>query len=403
MRKMETMKYTKEECLEFIREENVQFILLSFVDIRGRMRTTTIMPSEAARALSVGISIDGSAIEGYETDGVHSDLFLHPDPDTLALLPWRPDQGKAVRFFSYVTFPDGTPVPSDSRWILSRAVKEAEKRGLSFYFGTEYEFYLFPLNEDGTHSSVPVDSEGYMASAPLDRGEAVRREICLALEELSLHPEASHHEEGPGQNEIDFCYSPSLEAADNGMTFCQIVRTVAERSGLYADFSPKPISDKSGNGLHINISVRGGEGNELGYITAGIMKYIREMTLILNPSEDSYRRLGSFKAPSAVSYSYGNRSQLIRIPAAEGEYVRAELRSPDAGCNLYIALALLIYASLEGIEKKLTLPSAEDGVPSTPEVLPRSLSEALKVAGEGDFLSRYLPPEVLRYFTAEEK
>ena len=397
------MKYTKEECLEFIREENVQFILLSFVDIRGRMRTTTIMPSEAGRALSTGISIDGSAIEGYETDGVHSDLFLHPDPDTLSLLPWRPDQGKAVRFFSYVTFPDGTSVPSDSRWILSSAVRKAEEKGLSFYFGTEYEFYLFPLNEDGTHSHVPVDNEGYMASSPLDRGEGVRREICLALEELSLHPEASHHEEGPGQNEIDFCYSPSLEAADNGMTFCQIVRTIAGRSGLYADFSPKPVSDKPGNGLHINISVRGGDGNELEYITAGIMKYIRQMTLILNPSGDSYRRLGSFKAPSAVSYSYGNRSQLIRIPAAEGEYVRAELRSPDAGCNLYIALALLIYASLEGIENRLTLPSAEGGVPSTPEVLPLSLEEAEAAAREGDFLERYLPPEALRYFIAEEK
>ncbi len=397
------MKYTKEECLEFIREEKIEFILLSFVDIRGRMRTTTIMPGEAGRAFSTGISIDGSAIEGYETDGVHSDLFLHPDPDTLSLLPWRPDQGKAVRFFSYVTFPDGTPVSSDSRWILSSAVGKAAQKGLSFYFGTEYEFYLFPLNDDGTHSSEPVDSEGYMASAPLDRGEGVRREICLALEELSLHPEASHHEEGPGQNEIDFCYSPSLEAADNGMTFCQIVRTVSERSGLYADFSPKPIPDKPGNGLHINISVRGGEGNELEYITAGIMKYIREMTLILNPGEDSYRRLGSFKAPSAVSYSYGNRSQLIRIPAAEGEYVRAELRSPDAGCNLYIALALLIYASLEGIGNRLTLPSADDGVPSTCEVLPHSLAEAEKVARDGDFLRRYLPPEVLRYFIREER
>ena len=397
------MKYTKEECLEFIREENVEFILLSFVDIRGRMRTTTIMPGEASRALSAGISIDGSAIEGYETDGVHSDLFLHPDPDTLALLPWRPDQGKAVRFFCYVTFPDGTAVPQDSRWILFSAVKEAEKRGLSFYFGTEYEFYLFPLNEDGTPSSVPVDNEGYMASAPLDRGEAVRREICLALEALSLHPEASHHEEGPGQNEIDFCYSPSMDAADNGMTFCQVVRTISERNGLYADFSPKPLPGRPGNGLHINISVRGGDGNELGYITAGIMKYIREMTLLLNPSEDSYRRLGSFKAPSAVSYSYGNRSQLIRIPAAEGEYVRAELRSPDAGCNLYIALALLIYASLEGIGERLTLPSADDGMPSTQEVLPLSLEEAERTARDGEFLKRYLPPEALRYFITEDR
>ncbi len=397
------MEYTIEEIIEFIREEDVKFVLLSFIDIRGKMRTTTIMPSEMERAFEYGISIDGSAIDGFSTDGVHSDLFLHPDISSFTLLPWRPDQGKAVKFFSYVTFPDGREVETDSRAILRNAVKRARERGLSFYFGTEYEFYLFPMNEDGTHSSVPLDRESYMASSPLDRGEAIRREICMMLEDLSLHPEASHHEEGPGQNEIDFSYSTPLEAADNGETFCQVVRTVSMRNGLWAEFSPKPLENEPGNGLHINISVKGTDGDGLKYITAGIMKYIREMTLFLNPSEESYRRLGRSKAPKYISYSYGNRSQLIRIPAASGPYVRAEVRSPDAGCNIYLAFALLIAAAMEGIEGKLEPQESMDcNLYSTAmdenRLLPGTLEEAREEAEASEFLKRTLPDEVISFY-----
>ena len=397
------MEYTRDEIIQYISEEDVKFVLLSFIDIRGRMRTTTIMPSEMERAFEYGISIDGSAIDGFSTDGVHSDLFLHPDISTFTLLPWRPDQGKAVKFFSYVTYPDGREVATDSRAILRSAVKKAQDKGLSFYFGTEYEFYLFPMNEDGTHSLIPLDREGYMASSPLDRGEAIRREICLMLEELSLHPEASHHEEGPGQNEIDFSYSTPLEAADNGETFCQVVRTVSMRNGLWAEFSPKPLGNEPGNGLHINISVKGTDGDGLRYMTAGIMKYIREMTLFFNPAEESYRRLGRNKAPKYISYSYGNRSQLIRIPAASGPYVRAEVRSPDAGCNIYLAFALLISAAAEGIEQKLEPPESMDyNLYSTgmdeKSLLPLSLEEAKAEAAESEFLKRTLPGEVISFY-----
>ncbi len=398
------MTYTKDEIIEYMKEEDVKFVLLSFIDIRGKMRTTTIMPSEMGRAFEYGISIDGSAIDGFSSDGVHSDLFLNPDISSFTILPWRPDQGKAVKFFCYVTFPDGRSVGTDSRTVLKKAVGKAEEKGLSFFFGTEYEFYLFPLNEDGKPSERPIDSEGYMASSPLDRGEAIRREICLMLEDLGLHPEVSHHEEGPGQNEIDFSYSDPLTAADNGETFCQVVRTVALRNGLYADFSPRPVENAPGNGLHINISVKGAEGDSLSYMTAGIMKYIREMTLFLNPSEASYRRLGRDKAPRYISYSYGNRSQLIRIPAASGPYVRAEVRSPDAECNIYLVLALIISAAAEGIEKRLEPPLSIDADLYNTEIgeeflLPQSLEEAKSAASESDFLLRVLPEEVISFYT----
>lgn len=399
------MRYTREECLEYIREEGVEFVLLSFIDILGRMRTTMIMPGEMERAIDHGISIDGSAINGFSGDGVHSDLFLHPDLDTMTLLPWRADQGKALKFFSYVTFPDGESVKTDSRRLLKNAVDKAEEKGLSFFFGTEYEFYLFPLSEDGSVINKPIDNERYMASAPLDKGEAVRREISLMLDSLSLKPESAHHEEGPGQNEIDFSYSTPLEAADNSETFRQVVSTVCMRNGLYADFSPKPIEDEPGNGLHINISVKGGSDDALMHITAGIMRRIKEMTLFFNSSEESYSRLGKYKAPKYISYAYGNRSQLIRLPAASGQYVRAELRSPDAECNIYLAFTLLIHAAMEGLEEELMPPSALDcnlysdsTVIDESLMLPRSLLEAKREAGKSDFLKRVLPEEVLDYY-----
>ncbi len=399
------MKYTREECLEYIKEEGVEFVLLSFVDILGKMRTTMIMPSEMERAIESGISIDGSAITGFGGDGIHSDLFLHPDLDTMTELPWRADQGKAVKFFCYITFPDGRSLSTDSRKLLRDAVECAKEKGLYFYFGTEYEFYLFPLKEDGSVSSFPIDRAGYMASSPLDKGEAVRREISLVLESLSLKPESAHHEEGPGQNEIDFSYSTPLEAADNSLTFRQMVSTVCMRNGLYADFSPKPLERESGNGLHINISVKGGPDDALMHMIAGIMRRMREMSLFFNATDESYKRLGRCKAPKYISYAYGNRSQLIRIPAASGEYVRAELRSPDAECNIYLAFTLLIHAALEGIEEALTPPEMLDyNLYSTSleldkdKMLPESLMEARDEAGRSEFIKRVLPEEVLGYY-----
>lgn len=400
-----TMEYTKNEVLEFVKEEDISFIFLEFVDILGSSRTVTIMPSEMERAIEYGIAFDGSAIEGFYGDNIHSDLFLKPSLNTLTLLPWRPDQGKAIKFFCFVVDKDGKAVSTDSRRILLDAINKAKEKKLSFSFGSEYEFYLFPLKEDGTRSSFPIDRAGYMSPTPYDKGDQIRREICLMLEDLAITPEASHHEEGPGQNEIDFTYSDAMRSADNSRSFCLAVQTVAERNGLWAEFSPKPLENEPGNGLHINISVKGEGDNLLSYLIGGILKYVKEMTLFFNPTEESYKRLGRCKAPKYISFSYGNRSQLIRIPAAKGKYVRAELRSPDSTANVYIAYALLIYAAIEGIEEKIEAKENVDYnlLSSTTNLdrsllLPLSLEEAKEEARKSEFLKRVLPRDVLDYY-----
>ena len=245
------------------------------------------------------------------------------------LLPWRPEHGKVVGMFAHNLSRQKT-LESDTRNLLVKTVMKAEAEGYRFAFGVEQEFYLFKLDENGKPTKEPYDEAGYMDIAPDDRGENIRREICLTLEQMGIRPESSHHEQGPGQNEIDFRYSDPITAADNAMTFQTVVRTVAHRNGLYADFSPKPLADQPGNGFHINMSVKADDGsNNLHYMIAGILEKADQMTAFLNPTENSYKRLGVQKAPGYISWSSENRSQLIRIPAAEGEYNRAELRSPD--------------------------------------------------------------------------
>lgn len=404
------MRYSKEEIRQYVAEEDVKFIRMAFCDVYGRPKNISVMPEELERAFSYGIAIDASAIAGFGGE-IHSDLLLHPDPSSLSLLPWRPEHGRVVRMFCRVSYPDGMPMEADARTLLCRAVAEAEKEGLSFAFGSEMEFYLFCRDENGEPTRIPYDRAGYMDMAPEDKGENVRREICLTLEQMGIRPESSHHEEGPGQNEIDFRYSDPLEAADHAVTFRSAVHTIAARNGLYADFSPKPLPHQPGNGMHINLSVRSADGREvMPQVLAGILKHIREMTVFLNTTEDSYRRFGSNKAPGYVSWSSENRSQLIRIPAAEGEYRRAELRSPDPLCNPYLAFALLIYAGLDGVRSGAELPPAVDlNLYTAPEsvrkmypALPRTLAEARKTAAESDFIGSVLPQAILRPYLETE-
>ena len=354
------MKYSTEEVIQLVEEEDVKFIRLAFCDVFGRQKNISIMPDELRRAFKYGIAFDASAITGFG-DEVKSDLLIHPDPETITFLPWRPEHGRVVRMYSYITYPDGTPFKCDSRALLKNAVEEAAKEGLAFYFGAEQEFYLFNLDENGRPTKEPYDYAGYMDIAPDEKGENIRREICLTLEQMGIRPESSHHEEGPGQNEIDFRYSDALTAADNAMTFQTVVKTVAGKNGIYADFSAKPLKGKPGNGFHINISVKPNENDEnQKYVLAGILEKIVDMTAFLNPTENSYDRFGENKAPGYVSWSSGNRSQLIRIPAAVGEYRRIELRSPDPTANPYLAFALIIYAGIYGIKNKLALPEESD-------------------------------------------
>lgn len=404
------MKYSAQEVMQYVEEEDVKFIRLAFCDVFGRQKNISIMPQELPRAFEHGIAFDASSVAGFG-DEAHSDLLLHPEPDTLMQLPWRPEHGRVVRMFSSISYPDGRPFECDTRSLLKQAIEEAEKYHLRFDFGAEQEFYLFALDENGKATKIPYDEAGYMDIAPDDRGENIRREICLTLEQMGIRPESSHHEEGPGQNEIDFRYSDALTAADNAMTFQNVARIVAHRNGLAADFSAKPLADRPGNGFHINISVNTGDANApLRAVIAGIMDKIREMTLFLNPTENSYERFGRNKAPRYISWSAENRSQLIRMPALAGGNPRAELRSPDPGANPYLAFALLIHAGLGGIAVDQPLPEAVNSnlYTADPDLLrnlrqlPGNLEDARKAARESDFIKFRIPAAIVDAYCGKQ-
>ena len=397
------MKYSKEEVLQYVREEDVKFIRLAFCDVFGKQKNISIMPNELPRAFEYGIAFDASAVAGFG-DEAKSDLLLHPDPETLTLLPWRPEHGKVVRMFSDISYPDGTPFECDTRKLLKTAVEDAKNKGYSFSFGAEQEFYLFELDENANPTKTPYDKAGYMDIAPEDKGENIRREICLTLELMGIRPESSHHEEGPGQNEIDFRYSDALSAADNTITFQNVVKIVSYRNGIYVDFGAKPLENKPGNGFHINMSVKSDDGSDkLESVIAGVLSKVSDITAFLNPTDESFKRFGSNKAPRYISWSAQNRSQLVRIPAAVGEYRRAELRSPDPMANPYLAFTLLIYAGLYGIENDLKLPEncdinlfkADKETLSKFDKLPETMESARNVAIGSEFVREHIPATIL--------
>ena len=397
------MKYSTKEVMQYVQEEDVKFIRLAFCDVFGKQKNISIMAEELPRAFEYGIAFDASSINGFG-DETHSDLLLRPDAETLMPLVWRPEHMRVVRMFSSITHSDGSPFECDTRSLLKKALADARKAGFSFTFGAEQEFYLFKTDENGRPTKTPYDYAGYMDIAPDDLGENIRREICLTLEQMGIHPESSHHEEGPGQNEIDFRYSDALTTADNTLTFQTVVKTVAHRNGLTADFSAKPIENEPGSGFNINMSVKPNTNSENLYrMIAGILDKAEEMTAFLNPTENSYKRFGINKAPGYISWSSENRSQLIRIPAAEGEYHRAELRSPDPAANPYLAFTLLIYAGLYGIENKLALPDAanfnlykaDKETLSKYKKLPENLDAARKAAASSDFIKACIPAKIL--------
>ena len=409
------MNETILEALQFVEENDVKFIRLAFCDIFGRQKNISIMPKELPRAFESGISFDASAIRGF-MNVEESDLFLVPEAGTISTLPWRPSHGRVMRFFSNIKHPDGTPFEGDGRYILKKAVQQCANMGYVCKIGTECEFYLFETDEKGNPTDQPHDHGTYCDIAPLDKGENVRREICLTLEEMGLLPESSHHEQGPGQNEIDFQYSDAMTAADNLITFRSAVKVVAARNGLYASFMPKPIPGKSGSGMHTNISLsKNGENifraengeysPEAKSFIAGIMEIIPEITLFLNPTTNSYARFGEFEAPKYITWSHQNRSQLVRIPAATGEFSRMELRSPDLSCNPYLAFSLLIHAGLEGIKEHKTLSAPSNYNLYEHDVfmegltpLPKNLGEAIVCAEKSRFLRTVFTEDFIQKF-----
>lgn len=386
------MRFTQEEVIQYVKETDVKFIRLAFCDVYGRQKNVAVMPGELRRAFGDGVAVDASSIPGFGGPS-RSDLFLRPDPSTLCSLPWRPQSGRVCRMFCDILRPDGSPFEGDSRRVLKEAAAEAEARGLRFSIGSELEFYLFKLDERGEPTREPHDHAGYMDIAPEDRGENVRREICLTLEQMGIQPESSHHEGGPGQNEIDFRHAEPLRAADDAVTFRAVVRTIAAQNGLWADFSPRPLAEAPGSGMHINLSARGEAGQDLLMpLLAGLLDKAREMTLFLNPCESSYERLGRDRAPGFVDWAPEDRTRLIRVPAASGEQHRVELRSPDPAANPYLAFALALRAALLGVARGLT-PPAPGGAGALP--LPASLAEARALAKNSAFLREVLPETIL--------
>ena len=408
------MKRTAQDILNFVEDNDVKFAKLTFCDIFGNQKNVSLFASELPRAFAEGVSFDGSSIAGF-MNVEESDLVLWPDPDTATVLPWRPTEGRVIRMYCDITLPNGKPFEGNCRGYLQSVIKRARAMGLVCNVGCECEFYLFETDEHGSPTRIPLDIGGYFDIPPLDKGENIRREICFAIEEMGLHPEHSHHESGHGQNEIDCHYAGPLKTADNVMMFKQIVRAVAMRNGIHASFLPKPLPDQAGSGLHINLSLCM-DGRNLfegdiapdsiaGSFMAGVLAHSRELTVFTNPLPNSYQRFGCDEAPRYVSWSRQNRSQLVRLPSATGEFCRLELRSPDPSCNPYLVIGLILAAGLDGIEKKMPLPapvnrnlfhkSAAEGL----ESLPESLREAITIAAQSDFIAKELPvPLMNKYF-----
>ncbi len=364
-------KYTKEDILRIVKEEDVEFIRLQFTDIFGTPKNIAITSSQIEKALNNQNMIDGSSIEGFTR--IHeSDQYLHPDLDTFTILPWRPQHAKVARLICDVYNPDGTPFVGDPRGILKRALQRAADMGFdAFNVGPECEFFLFETDENGHPTTKTADEAGYFDLAPLDHGSNVRREICLALENMGFEIEASHHEVAEGQHEIDFKYADALTAADNIMTFKTTVKVYAQKNGLHATFMPKPIFGISGSGMHVNMSLfKDGKNvffdpngekqlSPLAYqFIAGLLAHVQNFSALTNPLVNSYKRLvPGYEAPCYLAWSASNRSALIRIPAARGQSTRVELRCPDPSCNPYLALAACLAAGLDGIEKKMQHPA----------------------------------------------
>ena len=393
------LQYTKEEVIDFIESEGVRFIRLAFCDVYGNQKNIAIVPEQLQRAFEEGMPFDGSSICGF-TDECNSDLFLFPIPSTLTILPWRSTSGKVVRMFCDIKHSDGTPFVKSSRYILEKAVAKAKEMGVSVDIGVECCFYLFQTDEKGLPTQIPFDNAGYLDVAPADKGENIRREITLTLKKMDIHPKSSHHDQGPGQNGIDFKHSTAILAADNTMNFINVVNAIASNNGLYADFSPKPLEKQNGNNFHITIAAKqSGNLPCQEYFMAGVMKHIKEITAFLNPTPASYQRLKSIYPFFYISWGHENRSTLIRIPSANPSVERFEIRSPDPSTNPYIAFALLIYAGLDGIKNKIKLPEsieinlhkASTEITEKLETLPESLEEAIEIAKQSSFINEVLP------------
>ncbi|MDD5112113.1 MAG: type I glutamate--ammonia ligase [Candidatus Altiarchaeota archaeon] len=409
-------------------EDGVKFVNLMFTDIMGGIKSVTITVEHLESSLTDGTWFDGSSIEGFAR--IHeSDMILKPDPDTYAVLPWRPTEKAEARFIADVLTPEGTPFEGDPRYILKRAIAEAEKMGYGFYTGPELEFFLFKP-ENGKIVPVPHDVGGYFDYSARDLASDVRRDITIALEALGMRVEMSHHEVAAGQHEIDVRYSDALRSADNSITLKHTVKEIATLHGLYATFMPKPIYGINGSGMHTHQSLFKGNKNafydgsdkyhlsDLAYsYIAGILEHVREMSAVLAPTVNSYKRLvPGYEAPVYICWGQRNRSALVRVPRyspGRDSAVRCEVRCPDPACNPYMAFATMLHAGLDGVRRKLKPPApVEEDVYEFDDrklkekyikTLPASLGEALEEMRKSEFVKKSLGDHTYGKFLEAKK
>ncbi len=412
---------TKEDVLQAVTESDVKFIRTQFTDTLGMIKSWAIPSEDLEDAFEDGVMFDGSSIEGF-TRIEESDMFLMPDPTTFRLLPWRPSEGAVARIIGDIARPDGTPFEGDPRYVLKRAVAEAEKMGFTMNIGPELEFFLFELDEKGHPTTNLTDKGGYFDFAPLDKAQDVRRAIDFALEDMGFKIEASHHEVAPSQHEINFRFGDVLTTCDNIVTFKYVVKSIAYHMGYYATFMPKPLFGVNGSGMHSNQSLMS-DGKNAFYdaetpdglsatakqYIAGLLKHVRDFAAVTNPTVNSYKRLvPGYEAPTYCTWSASNRSSLIRIPASRGIGTRVELRCPDPSCNPYLAFAAQLHAGLDGIKNELEAPAStdvnifnlteEDRVSRGIASLPVDLKEAIDCMTGSEFVKNALGDHVFENY-----
>ncbi|WP_417562480.1 glutamine synthetase family protein [Microbacterium sp.] len=417
------MDKQRDFVLRTIEERGVKFVRLWFTDVVGTLKSVAIAPAEVEGAFNEGIGFDGSAIEGL-TRSYESDLLANPDPTTFQILPWRGEIDPTARMFCDITTPDGQPAVADPRHVLKRTLARAADAGFTFYTHPEIEFYLLKSSRLGPEGPIPVDSAGYFDNVPGGTAHDFRRRSVRMLEDLGISVEYSHHEGGPGQNEIDLRYADALTTADNIMTFRTVVKEVAIEQGVYATFMPKPLSGQPGSGMHTHVSLFEGDVNafyeegaqyQLSQVgrrfIAGLLRHANEIAAVTNQFVNSYKRLwGGDEAPSFICWGHNNRSALVRVPMykpTKGQSSRIEYRALDSATNPYLAYALMLAAGLKGIEEEYDLPAeAEDNVWSLSEgerralgyaPLPTSLDHALEYMQDSELVAETLGEQVFNY------
>ena len=375
-----------ERALTFIEEQDVKFVKLAFCDIFGQLKNISISASSLEKAMEKGVGLNAASVRGFLNID-DSDLLLFPDPDSVTILPWRPADGRVARFFCEIRHSDGSPFEGDVRTMLKNYEQSLTDSKINLQARTECEFYLFRKDADGNPTDIPMDRASYFDAAPIDKGEDIRREICQTMEKMGMTYVASHHEKGPGQNEIRFSPASLLDAADHLVVFKDIVKIVADRMGLFASFLPKPLFKENGSGLAISLAADGVRDPERSrtalQMTAGILRRIEEITIFLNPIANSYERIGSFEAPSAINYGTGNGNLLIK---AHPEAARVKVRSADPSCNPYLACLLLAGAAVEGIRENLNPDDFNTG-----KRLPDTMNDAIKSAQDSAFAKTMIP------------